>query len=429
MGVARAIPIGLSKKMSTYTRDSVVTVEPFTRQVDGNEVIIGRVETGVFLALPAEAVDLLEHLAKGKSVGETSDLYQQRYGEIPDLDDFLQFLESKGIVSSGHGSQAGAAAARRPKQQPRVRYHFANFPHGLAKRLFSIPVISGSVALILLAAMLVIFNPVLTPRRADIYFSEQRTLSFFILLVLSYATLYVHELAHLVAARAVGINSRIGISHRLWFIVAETDLTGLWSLPKRQRILPMFAGVLIDGTSASLLVIALFANLQGYLPLAPLGLRLVRAMVFMYLMRFVWQFMLHIRTDFYFVIANLFNCKNLLKDTEAFLRNQMARVIPVIRRINQSGIPASERNVIRAYSIIWVVGRALSLGVLIFITIPVAGEYCVNLFHAIRIGYSQNPGDFVDAILFSSAFLVPLAAGFALWINSLVRGRLERITT
>lgn len=414
--------------MNSYTRDSVVTVEPFTRQADGNEVIIGKVETGIFLALPAEAIDLLEHLAEGKSVGETSDLFQQRYGEVPDLNDFLQLLESKGIVSPVRGSRTNVANELRSARQRPMRYHFANFPRQLAERLFSIPVISISIGLIIFSAGLIILNPVLTPTRADIYFSRQRTLSFLILLVLSYGTLYIHELAHLVAGRAVGISSRIGIGHRLWFLVAETDLTGLWSLPKRQRILPMLAGVLIDCTSASLLVVALFLNLKGYLPFSLLVLRVVRAMVFVYLMRFVWQFMLHIRTDFYFVIANLFNCKNLMKDTEAFLRNQLARVIPAIRHTDQSGIPVSERKVIRGYSIIWIVGRAISWSVLLFITLPVAGKYCVNLFHAIRVGYSYNPHDFVDAILFSSTFLLPFGAGILLWITSLIRNRLKRIT-
>src|SRR5215470_18920970 len=86
--------------MPTYTRETFVTVHSFTRQPDGDEIIIGRKETGVFLAVPPEAVEVLEHLAQGKSVGEAADLYQQRYGEAPDLDDFLGLLESKGIVQS-----------------------------------------------------------------------------------------------------------------------------------------------------------------------------------------------------------------------------------------------------------------------------------------------------------------------------------------
>jgi hypothetical protein len=42
-------------------------------------------------------------------------------------------------------------------------------------------------------------------------------------------------------------------------------------------------------------------------------------------MRILWQFFLFVRTDLYFVAVTYLNCKNLLIDTRAFLRNQLAR--------------------------------------------------------------------------------------------------------
>ena len=104
-----------------YTRDTVITVEPFTRQMEGEEVIIGRVETGVFLAVPCEAVEVLDDLAQGKTIGETSDIYLQKHGETPDLEEFLQILESKGIVKTiAQGNNGSKATAAHPG--PRVRY-------------------------------------------------------------------------------------------------------------------------------------------------------------------------------------------------------------------------------------------------------------------------------------------------------------------
>ena len=63
-----------------FTRNSVVAVRPFTRQSDGEEIVIGSLETGVFLAVPPEAVELLDQLASGKSVREVSDFYQEATG-------------------------------------------------------------------------------------------------------------------------------------------------------------------------------------------------------------------------------------------------------------------------------------------------------------------------------------------------------------
>lgn len=405
-----------------YTRDTVIRVQPFTRQVEGEDVIIGRVETGVFLAVPLEAVELLDALAQGKTIGEVSDLYQQKYGETPDLDDFLDELERKGIVQpTGQDGGGNGAASTASAQVPRVRYHFTHFPHRLARLLFSWPVLACLFALIALALVAAIRDPLLVPRPRDLYFPDRRALTWTILMVAVYATIFVHELAHLIAARALGINSRIGISHRLWYLVVETDLTGLWAVAKRQRYLPMLAGVLIDAVSGSLLLLFLFAQKQQWLVLSDFAVRLVRAMMFTYVMRILWQFFLFVRTDFYFVIASLLNCRNLLKDTEGFLRNQLARIVPFVRPVDQSAIPESERRVIRAYSVLWVAGRLLAFTVLFGVTLPVGALYLRNLSSTFRKGYSASPSDFVDAVALAAYFFIPLTIGLWLWLGGLMR--------
>jgi hypothetical protein len=331
-------------------------------------------------------------------------------------------MEAKGLVRPKNGAvETGKSQApASPTVAPR-RYHFTNFPQTLAEKLFSWPVILGSLGLIALATVLVLLDPQLMPRPRDLYFPDHRTLCATVLALFGYATIFVHEFGHLVAARSLGINSRIGISHRLWYLVAETDLTGLWSVPRRQRYLPMLAGVLIDLASASLLIMLLWAHAHQMLTLPVLVLRLVRALGITYLLRVAWQFFFYIRTDFYFVIANFLNCRNLLKDTEVFLRNQLARVLGFIRRVDQSAIPAAELRIIRIYSVIWVAGRLLSFFLFFWVTIPVAIRYIVNLTAAFRAGYANNRYNFLDALLLTAYFMVPLVTGFSLWITGFMR--------
>jgi hypothetical protein len=407
-----------------YTPDSLVSVQPFTQQADGEEVIIGRVDTGVFLAVPAEAVELLDELARGRTVGEVSDSYLRKYGETPDLEDFLQILEAKGIVKPlvpGEDVDEAAADAATPRQGPRVRYHFSNFPQRLARLIFSPPAFAFFFVIIALAAATAIRNPSLLPRTRDLYFTDRRTITLTLLILSSYATIFIHEFGHLVAARAVGINSRMGISHRLWYLVAETDLTGLWSVPKRQRYLPMLAGTMVDLLSGSLLLLLIFAREQGWVALPLLALRVARGMMFTHMMRIFWQFFLFVRTDFYYVIASLFNCRNLLKDTEGFLRNLLARVLPFIRTVDQSSIPESERRVIRFFSILWVAGHVLAVVILFTVTLPLAGMYIRNIGLTFRRGYSTSPSDFADALLLSAYTLIPLSVGLVLWLRGLAR--------
>ncbi|MBZ5505890.1 MAG: hypothetical protein LAO78_10425 [Acidobacteriia bacterium] len=411
--------------MPIYTRDTIVNVEPFTQQQEGIDIIIGRAETGVFLAVPPEAVELLEDLADGKCVGQVADLYQKRHGELPDLDEFLGFMEAKGIVTLASGSnESGISGVARTGLEPprKVRYHFTNISQSFAQLLFSRTVLVGSAVLIAVALALIIHDPSITPRPRDLYFADHRTLIWMILIVVGYAAVFIHELGHLIAARALGINSRMGISHRLWHVVAETDLTGLWAVPKRQRYLPLFAGAIIDAVSGALLFLVVFAQSRHWLALPALVLQVVRALSFTYVMRIIWQCLLFIRTDFYYVIASLFNCRSLLSDTEGFLRNLLARVVPWIRRVNQAGIPASERKVIRVYAAVWVLGRVVALYLLSVVTIPLFIRYSVSLASAVRAGYSANPGNFIDAIMFTFYFLMPVSLGLTLWIRSLIRG-------
>lgn len=402
-----------------YTRESIVALRPFTRQRDGEEFVIGRPETGVFLALPPEAVELLDLLARGKSVGEVSDLYFQKTGQTPDLEDLLSHLLASGIVEPQVTGEVSGEQAHRPV--PRVKYHFSGFPESIARLLFGRFALACLITLIALALTAILRYHSLMPVPMDLVFYQRRALSWTLLTIFTYAGIFVHELAHLVAARSVGVNSRMGISHRMWYLVAETDLTGLWSVPRKQRYLPMLAGMIVDAAVASLLVLSLFAERQHLVYVSPLALHLLRAMAFTNLMRILWEFFFFMRTDLYFVVVTYLNCKNLLIDTRVFLQNQLARVMNKVEAVDQSAIPPAERRAIRTYAALYLTGRVWSIVSLFWVTIPVCFGYWGSLLPAFRVGYSANPSDFLDALAASMYFLVPTIAGFVLSAGALIR--------
>jgi len=404
---------------SLYTRDTKVAVLPFSRQQEGEETVIGNPETGVFLAVPQEVVEMLDLLALGKTSGEVSDLYLERTGETPDLDDLLGFLETKGLVRPKGPEDL---ERQKPQVPGRARkFHFGEFPQSLARFIFSVHVLAFEAVLAAVAVGLILRDPSLMPVPLDMVFNTQRAWSWTLLTAFTYGAIFAHELAHLVAARAVGVKSRIRISHRLWFLVAETDLTGLWSVPKNQRYLPMLAGIIIDATVTSVLILLLFAARQGVFTFSALTLHLLRAMFFTNLMRIFWEFFLFVRTDIYFVAATFLNCKNLMMDTQAFLQNQVARVLPRVHPVDQSGIPPAERRAIRAYAALFLAGRAWAFFTLFWVTVPVCIGYWGSLIPPLRAGYFANPSDFLDALAASTYFLVPTVAGFVFWANAFIR--------
>lgn len=404
--------------MSRYTEDAHVEVVSFSRQPEGEEVVIGRLEAGSFLALPADAVEVLDDLADGKTVGEARALYRERHGQIPDLEDFLVLLEAKGFIRAAATSSFGGPDRA---VAPTRRNHFESISRETAQRIFSPEIVRLSLFCVALGMTAAVLDPRILPDRYSLYFERHQTLSAFTLFFLGYLAVFLHEMGHLVAARAVGIGSRMSISNRLWVVVVETDLTGLWSIPKRDRYLPLLAGALIDAVSASILLLILFAVQHGWIGMPVTLLRLLRALTFLYFMRLLWQCFFFVRTDFYYVIAGTLNCRNLLGDTEVFLRNQLARW-GLSTATNQSHIPSTEAWVIRAYAPVWLAGRLLALGILFFVTLPVSFRYLVGVMRTLGAGFSGHRYSFVDAIAMTLFTLVPLGVGIALWVRNLSRG-------
>jgi putative peptide zinc metalloprotease protein len=408
--------------MNSYKQDAVVDVRPFTQQRDGDEVIIGLPEAGVFFVVEPEAAEMLQELASGKNVGEVLETYQRKHGEKPDLDDFLTLLEAKGLIGAPGQSSFADRERLETQDESRRHYHFSTFPESIARLLFGKPALIIAISLIVWAIAAVISDHTLAPVPANLVFKDHLTLTWTILVILNVSAVFIHEMAHVIAARAAGAQSRIGIGNRLWYLVAETDMTGLWALPKRKRYVPFLAGMLCDGVCASLLILLLSSQHADLVARYPFLARLMRAMTFTYFMAIVWQFFLFVRTDLYFVLATALNCRNLLADTEVFLKNQLARFTSRIGPQDQSHIPPSERKVIRCYSGVWIAGRVCAILTALWATIPVSVGYWHILSSVISQGYQANRTGFVDGIVLTLYFLVPTVAGCVLWVRSFAHG-------
>jgi putative peptide zinc metalloprotease protein len=408
--------------MKKYEPSDRVFVYPFSCQKEGEDIVIGIVERNVFIALPADALEILENLRSGETIGRSRELYISKFNEVPDMDDLLGILEAKGFISSSRGATESeiTEAAGNTSISASIAHHFEWIGQPLAACLFgrrSLKVYSLIVATGMVFAAL---DPSLIPGRDSLYFAEYRAPRAVLLFLLSYLTIFVHELAHLIAARAVGIGARMGISHRLWFLVAETDLTGLWSVPKRDRYIPFIAGPIIDTVSASLLYIFVYLCIRGPIRAPVPLLQFLQAMIFLYLMRLVWQCFFFTRTDFYYVIANLFGCRNLLGDTEAFLRNQLSR-LRILKFKGRREVPPSEMRVVRVYAPLWLLGRALAFGILFYVTLPVSFKYLHAIISGLQEGLSSHSYEFVDSLVLGILSLVPFFIGLGFWLNSIFK--------
>jgi putative peptide zinc metalloprotease protein len=408
-----------------YDKSDRIEVQPFSRQKDGEEIVIGLPAANVFLSLPPDALEILDNLANGCTLGEAQAEYARVHGIEPDVDDLLQCLERRGFVRPRGRASAGGPLPQGAVAPPvrNVRYHFEGIPESVARRFFAPLPMALYLTTIAAALAVAVARPELIPGRSSLVFTEHRTVKIITLSLIVYGTIFLHEFAHLLAARAQGVNSRIGISNRLWILVAETDMTGLWAIPSRKRYLPVLAGPLLDSFSAAVLFFVLVAEGNGLFALAPPVDQCVRALIFIYLFRLLWQCYLFVRTDFYYVITTFFGCKSLMADTQVFIRNLYWRAVRSPKSVDQSAIPLRERRVIRMYSVLWVLGRGVAFFSLFFITLPILFRYLNNARMALQQGYGGDSYQLIDSVAVGALNLIPLLLGLSLWLTSLLRRR------
>ncbi|MEM8530891.1 MAG: hypothetical protein AAGF95_08610 [Chloroflexota bacterium] len=412
--------------MTTYIDSQRFAVYPFERQDEGEEVIISRADTASVLVLPTDGVDLLDRLAEGRTLAELNAYYQDTYDSTPDLDDFLETMEEAGFILPLATDQTVDASTVKDLftdgtagQVPAQQFHFENFPESLARTLFSTYTLVLCCIIFGITGIAIALEPSIVPGWQSLVFTEHITLMNLTLMLIGFVGVALHEMAHLIATRSFGISSRFGIGHRMWVIVAETDMTGVWILPRNKRYIPFLAGPLLDLTITSLLLMLLFAVQSGWLVLPETAILIIRAIIFGYLLGLLWQCYFFLRTDFYYVIANYFGCKNLMEDATDLLKNYSAKIAPWVSTTDQSHIPRHERNVIGVYAWVWLIGRIVALSVFVLVVIPLLYTYAIIIGQTLLAGYQTDPYGFLDVVVIGTIVLSWQGFGIFLWIRSL----------
>jgi len=391
---------------------SRITIPPFSQRADGDDVIIGNPERNCFLAVPPDAAALLRWLADGQTVGEAIAQYEQQYAANPDVEEFLASLEEAGFLDNSPRQDTGAT----------TRGHFSGISVTAARRVCSWPV-AGVGALVVIAGLFAcVTQPCIVPGpNALVFQHDQLGLAIGVTLT-TLITVFFHELAHLIAARAADVPSRMGIGTRLWVLVAETDMSGIWLASRSQRCVAFLAGAALDAVMASGLLLVVFAATRTWIALDTNTLALVRATIFVVFTRLLWQLYLFLPTDVYYVLITLFGCKNLMRDTRAYLLNQLARAAPRIRQTDQSDVPAHEMRVVRWFALVWLGGRMVAFASLFLITLPVLAGYLAMLGRGVS-GDEQALRPLLEGPPLVILAVAIQSFGLVAWLRSLVFNR------
>ncbi len=95
----------------------------------------------------------------------------------------------------------------------------------------------------------------LIPQYRNLFFTSYISVISLVLYFGQFPFIVLHETFHALAGRRLGLRTRLGFGRRLYFVVVETTMDGLVSVPRRKRYLPILVGMLAD-----LLVIAVLRS-------------------------------------------------------------------------------------------------------------------------------------------------------------------------
>jgi len=356
---------------------------------DGDGYVLGSTRTRGFVAVPEIGGLVVGWLQEGDSVDECTRRASEHMGEPVDVAAFVQGLTDAGLLAgeseeppaptepsmpTAPSASPGPAPAWSPPGSPVV-------PAGRrrAGRILFGPVgLAVQIALVVTAAVTMTVTPGTRPRGSDVLATPVPLLSLLVLIVLGSLLGLVHELAHVLAAWAAGVTSRISIGRRMIAMVYQTDLTRLWSVPRRQRVVPLAAGLLVDGALVGAIVLV-----EATIRMPAEVSRLLRAIVFLNATAIAYQFLIFLRTDVYALFLLASGCRNLWGTKGALARRAVRRDTEDDRAL-LSTVGAREIRWARAYLCLYVPGALFTGWYFVVFAVPAFGRLLISAWDAVR---------------------------------------------
>ncbi|MET7289656.1 hypothetical protein [Streptomyces sp. NPDC005573] len=405
---------------------------------DRDEWIVGRMATRTFVALPEAGARAVELLGGGLSVARTARTLRDETGEEFEITDFVRDLAALGFVA-----RIGDRAVP-DGEPPRASWPWLRPRH---VRFALHPALAAVVAVLLVSAVVALVRrPALLPGYRDLLWSPHGSLVLLSGAAAGWALLFAHELAHLVTARAAGVPGKMRLGTRLQFLVMQTDISGIELAPRRHRLTAYLAGIALNLSVASSLVLVLTVTDSG-----TTAHRLLSAGLLLALMPLPFQLMVFTRTDLYFVLQDLTGCRNLYGDGRAYARYAGRRAVRALRPVREvreergmrevrevrevsperttpapgmtdpsTLLPPHERRAVRLYSVVLVAGTVLCLAFMALVTLP------ADITLLVRAVRGLGPGHGLARSADSAAVLITLGGVNVLWGVTRWRDRRSR---
>ncbi len=377
---------------------------------EGDQVIIGRPDIDSFAVFPADAAAVVQRLSTGTDPKLAAAWYQDTYGESADIDDFIDTLRDLGFIRAG-----SADAAEEPARVP-IRWQ------RLGAAAFSAPALVLYAIAVVTACALMVRVPALRPSPSKVFFTRSLIVIALTTTAAQFAGILCHEWFHILAGRGLGLPSKLSIGRRLNFVVVQTTMTGLMGVPSRKRIVPFLAGLIADALLISFLTALAEAFRLAHWPV--LTSQISVSLVYVTILRMLWQGLILMETDLYHVFASAVRCPDLHKMTRTYLWSHLARLRGrPVRDFTGDGWTARDLNAVRWYAPFVVAGSIAVLGLVAVGAIPVLAGFAIHVYHGV-VTRDFASSRFWDSLVTGAA----VTAQFALVAVVAIRDRRRRLT-
>jgi hypothetical protein len=325
---------------------------PLSIMPEPPDCLVGRTDIDSYAAFPEDGVQLLKQLQAGVTPQQAAAWYEERYGESIDIADFLETLSDLHLIRQGPAEAQSDSLSVQPVSWQWVGQALFS---PLAWIIYGVLWCAGTYLLLRF--------PALRPSYQHLFFTPSYTLMEVGLIVGQLPLTLLHESYHLLSGRRLGLPTRLRLGRRFYFLVFESHLYGLWSVPRRQRYLPCLAGMLCD--LLRFCVLTIIASVAT--PTSVLGTYCL-ALAFTTILGLLWQFSFYLQTDLYYVLTTVLGCLNLQQATRYYLRSRLRRVLGRgnSRQDDEQWHPR-DLQVARWYVYLLVLGYLFSAGVFLYV--------------------------------------------------------------
>jgi len=376
------MPVGRAGTLQGAHVSQQLAIHPLSFVEQGEDVVVGRVDTGSYAVLPSDGARLLQKLTDGMTVAEAAEWYETTFDEAVDMDEFVDALTELGFVRDGADVQTPLAA-------PRFQW--------LGNALFS--PMAWVVYLLLAVAWLVVtcVHQDLRPHPSQIFFTGSLVAMQATLTLSQIPLLFLHEGFHVLAGQRLGLHSKLNVSNRYGYIVFETQTNGLLSVPRRKRYLPFLAGMTLDVVMVCLLGLVAELTRDGDGGLSIVG-KACLGIAFTVILRLAWQFQLYLQTDLYYVFSTALSCHDLHVASKAITMNRIWRRLGKLNKlVDENQWTERDRKVGSWYGILLGFGLLSAAVLAVFASIPIAVSYLETIYRHLVSG--RFDAHFWDALL------------------------------